>query len=128
MRGLHGTRWWHRRYARTRGCAANACRSIGRPVGPGALAHRFFETGVCSPEPELVPAPAWIEGRRSDAALLEHSVVNREHGAVMTILSDPTDVSMERPAIATLPFVTASRDYLLDKLNDKAAAERRSRA
>lgn len=100
----------------------------GRPVGPGALARRFFETGVCPPEPELVPASAWIEGCRSDAALLEHSVANREHGAVMTILSDPADVSMERPAIATLPFVTASRDYLLDKLNDKAAAERQSRA
>jgi hypothetical protein len=46
----------------------------------------------------------------------------------MTILWDPTDVSLTRPAAATLSFVTAARDYLLDKLNDEAAAERRSKA
>ena len=55
-------------------------------------------------------------------------MANREHGAVMTILWDPTDVDLTRPAAATLPFVTAARDYLLDKLNDEAAAERRSKA
>jgi len=100
----------------------------GRPVGPGALARRFFETGACSEDPELVPASAWIDGCGPEVRILEHSVANREHGAVMTILWDPTDMSMTRPAAATLPFVTAARDYLLDKLNDEAAAERRSKA
>lgn len=30
--------------------------SGGRPVGPGALARRSFETGICAKAPELVPA------------------------------------------------------------------------
>lgn len=37
-------------------------------------------------------------------------------------------VSLTRPAVATLPFVTAARDYLPDKLNDDATAKRRSKA
>jgi hypothetical protein len=75
-----------------------------------------------------VLAPDGIDGCGPEVRILEHSVANREHGAVMTILWDPTDVSLARPAVATLSFVTAARDYLLDKLNDEAAAERRSRA
>lgn len=55
-------------------------------------------------------------------------MANRAHRAVMTILWDLTDVSLTRPAVVTLPFVTAARDYLLDKLNDEAAAKRRSKA
>jgi Zn-dependent peptidase ImmA (M78 family) len=100
----------------------------GRLVGPGALARRFFDTGVCPDDPALVPTSAWVAGCGPEARLLEHSVANREHGAVMTILWDPADTSIVRPAIATLPFVTAARDYLLDELNDEATAKRRNEA
>jgi hypothetical protein len=100
----------------------------GRPVGLGALARRFFATGAYPDDPDLVPASAWIEGCGPDARLLEHSVANRAHGAVMTILWDPMDVCPTRPARATLPWVTSMRDHVLDHLNDEAAAERRSKA
>jgi hypothetical protein len=78
-----------------------------RPVGRGALARRFFETGACPAGPELVPVSAWIDSCGPETLLLEHSVANRQHGAVMTILWDPTDVAVTRPATATLPFVTS---------------------
>ena len=43
------------------------------------------------------------------------------------MMFERTDMSLARPAAATLPFVTAARDYVLDRLNDEAAAERRSK-
>ena len=100
----------------------------GRPVGPGALARRFFDGGTCPDGPELVPASAWVDAGCPDVQLLEHSVANRTHGVVMTMLWLPTDVSAARPEIATLPYVTAARDYVLDEINDDAAVERRSKA
>jgi hypothetical protein len=100
----------------------------GRPVGRGALARRFFDDGICPEDPELVPASAWVDCGCPDVQLLEHSVANRERSAVMTMLWLPTDVGAERPAMATLPYVTATRDHLLDELNDEAAVERRSEA
>ena len=100
----------------------------GREVGPGALARQFFDTGVCLEDPQLVPTSAWVAGCGPEARILEHSVANAEGQVVMTILWDPTDTGIPRPAMATLPFVTACRDYLLDDLNDQAAATRRNKA
>jgi hypothetical protein len=107
-------------------CGRRFC--AGRPVGRGALARRFFDGGTCPEDPALVPASAWIDCACPEVQLLEHSVANQTHGAVMTMLWLPTDVSAERPAIATLPYVTAARDHLLDQLTDEAAAEQRSKA
>ncbi|HEU4733432.1 MAG TPA: ImmA/IrrE family metallo-endopeptidase [Kofleriaceae bacterium] len=99
----------------------------GRPVGHGALARRFFDGNGYPEEPELVPASAWIDGCDRDAVLLEHSVVT-QGGRVLTLLSEPTDVAMTRPAAATLPVVSAAHDWLLDQLRDEAADEGRSAA
>jgi hypothetical protein len=56
-------------------------------------------------DPELVPASAWIHRGCPEVQILEYSVANRTHGAVMTMLWLPTDVGAERPAIATLPYL-----------------------
>jgi hypothetical protein len=100
----------------------------GRRVGAGALARRFFDTGTCPDDPELVPTSAWIAGYASDARILEHSVTNRAHGAVMTVLWDPSGASAARPAQVTLPLVTSLRDRLLDQLNQDIVAKRAQRS
>lgn len=96
----------------------------GRMVGSGALARRFFDTGVCPDDPELVPAAAWIADCGPEPRLVEHSVANPEGQAVITLLSESTHRYIPRPAFASLPFVTAWRDRLLDALNDQAASQR----
>ncbi|MEO7734899.1 MAG: ImmA/IrrE family metallo-endopeptidase [Kofleriaceae bacterium] len=100
----------------------------GRVVGPGALARRFFDTGMCPEDAEMVPASAWVAGCGPEAQIAEHSVANRAGGVVMTILWDPVDLGGPRPALATLPAVTAMRDYLLDRLDCEAAAKSRNQA
>lgn len=100
----------------------------GRPVGPGALARRAFDTGRCPEGPELVPAAAWIAGCGPEARIMEDSIADAEGQVSMTMLWDPTDTGIPRPALATPPFVTACRDALLDTLNDQAAAMLRTQA
>lgn len=100
----------------------------GRQVGPVSLVRRFLDTGICPDDPELVPTSAWVAGCGAEAQLLEHSVANPEHKVVMTILWDPTSADSPRPATASLQVAAASRDQLLDKLNEEAGSTHRNEA
>ena len=100
----------------------------GRMVGPGALARRFFDTGVCPATSAMVPASAWVADCDPEARLQEHSVATMDGCMAVTILWDPNELGYSRPATATLPVVSTTRDYILDQLDDEFAAKRRSQA
>jgi hypothetical protein len=103
-------------------CGPRLCSE--RAVGPGALARRFFDRGHCPEEPRLVPASAWIDDCSCpDAQIMEQSVALGQD-TVMSVLWYPANAREERPAMVTLPYVTATRDYLLTALT----VQRRSKA
>jgi len=60
-----------------------------------------------------VPAAAWFDGMGKDSCVQEHTIHLDEPGRVLTLLSTPYDVLVERDPLLT-PHATASvRDYLL---------------
>jgi hypothetical protein len=89
-----------------------------QPIGPGALARRFFDTGTPCGLPELVPASAWLTGCGPELRLQEHSIACPELGAVITMLWDPAESDTPRPPEATLRAVAICLDYLLVELEE----------
>lgn len=55
----------------------------GQPIGPGALARRFYDTGAPCGAPELVPFSAWLAGCCPEAMIQEHSTAYPELGIVL---------------------------------------------
>lgn len=68
----------------------------GKPVGEGALARRFYDTGTLAREPQLVPAGAWIEGMGANTWIHEHTMQNSQPGTVLTMLWVPGDPDAPR--------------------------------
>lgn len=88
----------------------------GKPIGEGALARRFADTGSLGHGPELVPARAWIDGVSDDTWLQEHSMPTDQPGTVLTMLWAPSDPDVPRELVMSPRLVPTVRDmYLYDE-------------
>jgi hypothetical protein len=88
----------------------------GKPIGKGALARRFFDSGRLVRAPELVPAAAWIDGVSDAASIQEHSMQTGQPGTVLTMLWAPNDPDVPRDLTMSPRVLPAVRDmYLSDE-------------
>jgi hypothetical protein len=88
----------------------------GKPIGAGALARRFVDTGRLRRDPDLVPASAWIDGVSDDTWIQEHSMPTCQPGTVLTMLWAPNEPDVPRELTLPPRLVPGVRDmYLSDE-------------
>lgn len=85
----------------------------GKPIGEGALARRFADTGRVGHDPELVPARAWIDSVSDDAWIQEHSMPTGQPGTVLTMLWAPNEPDVPRELTMSPRLVPTCRDICL---------------
>jgi len=88
----------------------------GKPIGAGALARRFVDTGRLRRDPDLVPASAWIDGVSDGTWIQEHSMPTCQPGTVLTMLWAPNEPDVPRELTLPPRLVPGVRDmYLSDE-------------
>ncbi len=97
--------------------------AVGKQLDPQSLAGQFFQSGVVRGDPQLVPTSVWLDGYAGDSRILEHSVMLREPGTVLTMLWAPSEPRVARDIGLNLGKTSRARDYMLGELHDESPAE-----
>ncbi|HEX8115251.1 MAG TPA: hypothetical protein VF516_46310, partial [Kofleriaceae bacterium] len=95
----------------------------GKPIGAGALARRFVDTGRLRRDPDLVPASAWIDGVSDDTWIRGAELAPAPAGAA----EDAGDTPGAPPRPRVDPWRSAARrTRLLDPRRGRVEAARRA--
>jgi hypothetical protein len=95
--------------------------SPGSLIPQGTVTQATYATGKRRDQPALVGAARWFEGMSPRAWVREHAVPLDPPGCVLTLLSTPHDVDVERDLKMTPHAMAFVRDYVLS--SERALAD-----